>query len=216
MCVEPRRWTLIVFARSGRAGEVKTRLIPLLGVDGATGLHRTLVRQTLDRAGQARGARVELWLGAGSHTGIDAGRPVDCGPAEGVFAQRGRDLGERMAHAIADAWARDGRPDQGRYVLIGCDCPAQTPQDLEQAAAALQTHELVLQPALDGGYVLIGMRRPEPRLFASIEWGSARVLRQTEDLATGLGLRVHRLRPVPDLDTEQDFATALAQGWLPR
>ena len=131
-----------------------------------------------------------------------------------LFEQRGDDLGQRMAHALADAQTRHGAG--GRCVLIGTDCPSQSAHDLVQAAAALQSHDVVLQPALDGGYVLIGVNRLHPELFESIDWGSPKVCAQTEAQAAALRLRVYRMRRLRDLDTEADLREALLHGWLGR
>ncbi len=212
MHAEDPAWTLVVFARAPRAGQVKTRLIPALGVAGATRVHRALMRQTLARACAARGARVELWI-AGSPDHAFVRRCTQRYPVA-LHQQHGADLGERIAHAMRAALARTPAPR--RCVLIGSDCPAQSAQDLEQAAVALRSHDLALQPALDGGYVLIGLTDPHPALFEAIPWGSRQVCAQTEARAASLGLSVARLRALPDLDTEEDLRQALASGWLSR
>ncbi len=205
-----KRWTLQVFARAPVAGRVKTRLIAELGPQGAADLHCRLVLAALRRGCAARGARVELWV---------AGDPVDPFVQDcarrfrvPVLEQHGADLGERMVNAFSHAFATGARP--GRCVLIGSDCPAQTPDDLQQAAAALQTHDAVLQPSRDGGYVLIGLTRPQPHLFDAIEWGGPSVLRQTLQRAASLHLALRLLRELPDLDNAEDFRHALAQRWL--
>jgi rSAM/selenodomain-associated transferase 1 len=209
MRAEAPGWALIVFARAPVEGEVKTRLIPALGVEGATRLHRQLLARTLERACAARGARVELWIAG------DTGHPfvAECARRFGlpVFPQQGADLGERMAAALALPRAAD--PGAAR-VLIGTDCPAQTAGDLEQARAALASHDVVLQPARDGGYVLIGLKRPQPGLFEAVGWGGPRVTAQTLQRAASLGLSVQRLRPLPDLDTEADLQAARQRGWI--
>jgi rSAM/selenodomain-associated transferase 1 len=210
MGAERPAWALVVFASSPVAGQVKTRLIPALGADGAAALHRQLMLRTLDRAHAARGARVELWIaGQRDHRFVQT-----CGEQYQVplREQRGADLGQRMAHAFADVLSRSEA--SGRCVLIGSDCPAQTAQDLEQAACALDTYDVVVQPAHDGGYVLIGLRSERPQLFEAIAWGSDRVLDQTLQRAARLGLTVLRLRAVPDLDTEADLQRAREQGWI--
>ena len=196
-------WTLLVFARAPVAGQVKTRLIAQLGAQGAAELHRQLVTRALQRACATRGARVQLWV---------AGDPLDpfvqdCARRFGVavFEQHGTDLGQRMAGAFESA---------GGGVLIGTDCPAQTPGDLEQAADALQSHSAVLQPAEDGGYVLVGLQRPQPRLFEQISWGSASVTQQTLARAASLRLTVHLLRTLPDLDSAEDLKRARESGWI--
>ena len=201
---------MLVFARAPLAGAVKTRLIPALGAQAATDLHRQLVLLTLQRACAARGAQVQLWI---------AGDPFEafvqdcatrfCTP---VYEQRGADLGRRMADAFERALS--GADRTSRCVLIGTDCPAQTSQDLEYAAEALRLHDAVLQPAEDGGYVLVGLKRPRPELFNAIDWGGPRVTAQTLQRATSLGLTVHQLRTLPDLDSAADLQRAREHGWI--
>ncbi|HEX4585732.1 MAG TPA: TIGR04282 family arsenosugar biosynthesis glycosyltransferase [Burkholderiaceae bacterium] len=208
MRAEP--WPLLVFARAPVEGEVKTRLIPTLGARRATDLYRRLALETLRRACAARSSQVQLWIaGDPGHAFVQ-----DCARTfrVPVFEQCGADLGHRMAYAFDHAL---GATEHGAgCVLIGTDCPAQTVQDLEQAADALQRHDAVLQPAHDGGYVLVGLSRPQPRLFEAIEWGSGRVAEQTLQRAARLGLALHLLRPLPDLDSAMDLQHARAQGWV--
>jgi hypothetical protein len=118
-----------------------------------------------------------------------------------LHAQRGADLGRRMQRALA--WTlRDSR----YAVLIGSDCPALTPAVLRNAFRALRAgSDVVLVPALDGGYVLIGMRRPAARLFHGIEWGSARVLQQTRRRLRQLGLNWVELPALADVDRPEDL-----------
>jgi uncharacterized protein len=203
-------WPLLVFARAAVVGQVKTRLIPELGADGACNLHRQLMSRTLQRACAARGAHVQLWIG-GDPTEVfvqECSRRY-CVP---VFEQRGADLGRRMAEAFDHA-LRSANPTAG-CVLIGTDCPAQTVKDLEDAHDALRSHDAVLQPAEDGGYVLIGLRRPLAQLFDAIDWGSEHVTEQTSQRAAVLGLTLHALRTVPDLDSSADLQHARARGWI--
>lgn len=203
---------MLVFARAPLAGAVKTRLIPALGAQGAMDLHRQLVSRTLQRACAARGAQVQLWI---------AGDPLDTFVQDcarrfrtPVFEQRGADLGRRMADAFERALS--GLDRTAGCVLVGTDCPAQTVQDLEQAAEALRSHDAVLQPAEDGGYVLVGLKRPQAELFAAIDWGSPRVTEQTLQRAASLGLALHLLRTLPDLDSASDLQRARERGWIDR
>ena len=198
---------IAVFARAPVAGATKTRLIPRLGADGAARLQEQLIERALARATAVAGAAVSLWVAG------DLAQPfvADAARRHGValHAQQGIDLGERMAHAFATLLH-----GAERAVLIGTDCPAMTVDDLHDAAAALDNNDVVVQPALDGGYVLIALRAAQPQLFAGIAWGSALVLEQTMARAAELGLTVGRARPLPDLDTPEDHAHALAQGWV--
>jgi glycosyltransferase A (GT-A) superfamily protein (DUF2064 family) len=117
-----------------------------------------------------------------------------------------------MGCALADVLGRSDTT--GRCVLIGADCPAQSVQDLERAARALDTHDVVVQPSWDGGYVLIGLREPHPELFEAIAWGSNQVLEQTRQRAASRGLALHCLRTVADLDTVADLQQARERGWI--
>jgi hypothetical protein len=101
-------------------------------------------------------------------------------------------------------------------IIIGTDCPAQRPEDLLQARARLDGTDIVLQPAHDGGYVLIAMTRPHPEAFSDIPWGSAAVLDTTRRRCGASGLRIDELRALPDLDQPEDLDLAIAQGWIDR
>jgi hypothetical protein len=196
---------IAVFARAPVAGQAKTRLIPLLGADGAAALQRQLIERTLATACAVPGARVTLWVAG------DAAHPFVAGAARRFGAalaeQQGSDLGARMHHAFETA----GAP----LVLIGTDCPQLAIEDLSAAAGALRAHDVVIQPANDGGYVLIGLTRPQPLLFESIDWGGPQVLRQTRERIDALGLHC-ALRPaLDDLDTPADLQRARAAGLLP-
>jgi len=196
---------IAVFARAPVAGEAKTRLIPLLGADGAAALQRQLIERTLATACAVPGATVTLWVAGDCAHPFIAEVAARFGIA--LATQVGNDLGERMQHAFEAA----GAP----LVLIGTDCPQLAPPDLAAAAAALAAHDVVIQPATDGGYVLIGLARAQPALFESIDWGGPQVLRQTQARIATIGLRC-ALRPtLDDLDTAADLQRALAAGLLP-
>jgi uncharacterized protein len=196
---------IAVFARAPIAGQAKTRLIPRLGADGAARLQRQLTAAALARARAFPGARVTLWTTAASDD-ADA-RAAAGGIGATVRTQLGADLGARMAHAFSHTL--DGtRP----MLLIGTDCPAQTVDDLRAAAAALRNADAVVQPAEDGGYVLIGMNDARPALFAGIAWGTDRVLEATRSRAAEHGIRLAELPPRWDLDRSEDLDRALALG----
>ncbi len=191
---------LILFTRWPQPGRAKTRLIPALGPAGAAEVQRRLTEGTLARAlefVQRHPTRLELrgegadpaafrrWLGLAPLI-----RPQDSG-----------DLGRRMDLALTRALAEG----EERAVLIGSDCPGLTPEILAMSLAALADHDLVLGPAQDGGYYLVGLRRPAPEIFRGIAWGSDRVLRQTLNRASELGLRVALLPELADLDRPEDL-----------
>jgi hypothetical protein len=176
----------------------------MLGAGGAAALQRRLIERTLATACAVPGALVTLWVAGDSEHPFITGVSARFGVA--LAAQVGNDLGARMQHAFEAA----GAP----LVLIGTDCPQLAPPDLAAAAAALAANDVVIQPATDGGYVLIGLARPQPALFESIDWGGPQVLRQTQARIATIGLRC-ALRPtLDDLDTPADLQRALAAGLL--
>ena len=189
---------LIVFARAPEPGQVKTRLAPLLGAGGAARLHARMVVKTLETALASGAGKVEL----------------HCAPStKNIFFREMRDrfgvrlrsqamgrLGERMHHAFKRALRR-----HPYALLIGGDCPALRPSDLRSALRALRAGaDAVLSPAEDGGYALIGLRRPSRRLFEGVAWGSDRVLEQTRRRLGRLGWRHRELRRLWDVDRPED------------
>jgi len=202
---------IIVMAKAPIAGRVKTRLAPLLGNDGALALHRQLIESTLFRARDAALGAVTLWIDGD----ITLPEVTTCALRQrvGLQAQRGADLGARMQAAFALTFANAPARDS-RCLLIGSDCPALSPLALRKAAAALDQHDAVLVPALDGGYVLVGLQQPQPTLFYDIAWGTDSVLTTTRERMRSAGLRWAELDPLPDLDTADDYRGALAAGWI--
>jgi rSAM/selenodomain-associated transferase 1 len=196
----------LVFARAPLPGATKTRLIPLLGAEGAAALHRRLVRQALATAAAAGAA--ELWCTPDCSDPFLQAAATDCDAS--LHAQRGTDLGTRMADALADALRR-----KPYAVCIGSDCPALTAQHLQQAVAALRAgHEAVLAPAEDGGYALIGLARQAPGLFAGIDWGGPAVMAQTREQLRAGGLHWLELETLWDVDRPEDYRRLQQSGLL--
>jgi hypothetical protein len=110
-------------------------------------------------------------------------------------------LGERLTAAFRDAF-KSGRD---RVVIIGSDSPDITRQDIEAAWSALETNDVVLGPAEDGGYWLIGLRAEQPVLFENIAWSSRTVFEETLSRARAAKLSTHILRKLPDIDTIEDL-----------
>ena len=119
---------------------------------------------------------------------------------QSVQLQQGADLGERMLHALRDALQR-----YSQVILVGSDCPWLTPGGLLQAAHALRTAHVVLQPATDGGYVLIGARKVGPDLFEDVPWGSDGVFAETARRLEEGGYRWTALEALPDIDRPEDL-----------
>jgi len=189
----------IVFAKAPRAGEVKTRLIPLLGAEGAAALHRQLVQRTLVTTTDAGLGPVELHA---APTVNDAFLQ-DCARRFGValLPQLGENLGTRMCNAFDEGLAR-----HSRVLIVGTDCPVLTTQHLDAAQAALASgNDAVLIPAEDGGYALIGLARCDTHLFENIEWGGNAVLAATRERLKSLKWRWHEMETLWDVDRPDDY-----------
>jgi hypothetical protein len=193
---------LIVFTRYPEPGATKTRLIPALGAEGAAELHRRLTEHTLRQARRYGAADVEVqWTG-----GDEGAMRAWLGPGTRLRKQSEDDLGARMAEAFRTAF------DEGasRAVLVGCDSPDLGPESYEAAFEALDRYDVVVGPAVDGGYYLVGIRAAAPDAwrssFAGIDWGTERVLAQTLARAQETGLSVALLAPLEDVDRPEDLA----------
>jgi rSAM/selenodomain-associated transferase 1 len=179
-------------------GRVKTRLARTLGDECACALYRAFVLDLADRLDAL--PYLVTWAYAPAEAPFAALLPEGC-----VRPQRGADLGERMAHAI-DAALADGAPC---VVVLGADVPHVPAASIMEAVERLLAGtDVVLGPARDGGYYLIGARAAVPGLFTDVAWGTADVLATTMERARRLGLSVHLLPPTFDVD-ERDDLTAL-------
>jgi uncharacterized protein len=191
---------LIVFTRYPEPGKTKTRMISLLGDEGAAMLQRQMTEYTIKKVKQlssifpvliaiyfAGGDRQSMqdWLGTGF---------IYQPQSEG-------DLGQRMRLAFDRAFVADMK----KVIIIGTDCPELNTTILSEAVDALNRYDLVLGPAADGGYYLIGLSRLIPELFADISWGTSEVLAQTRKIAQKLQLSLHYLPILRDVDRPEDL-----------
>lgn len=194
------RGVLVVFARAPRVGEVKTRMTPPLAPAEAAALYACMLDDVLEASAALAGEHgLEPVLAA--HPAEACAELARRTPRSfRVVAQRGRDLGERMAWAVAEAAAGGATP----VVLRGSDSPALAAPVLRAALEALREADLALSPDRDGGYQLVALRRPAPGLFAH-PMGTPAVLEDTLSRARGLGLRVRLVPPGFDLDTVEDL-----------
>jgi rSAM/selenodomain-associated transferase 1 len=206
--VTERRERLIVFTRSPRRGAVKTRLIPLLGADGAADLHAALLDHTLKTA-RAVGAE-KLELHAAEIDDDLSARAERYGAT--LFQQCCGDLGERMQYAFTRALAVDRC---SAVVLIGSDCAVLSELHLAHAFDALREGcDAVLGPAEDGGYVLIGLTRAAPEVFSGIDWGTSSVMTQTRVRLQRLGWTWHELETLWDIDRPDDYLRLARSGFM--
>jgi rSAM/selenodomain-associated transferase 2/rSAM/selenodomain-associated transferase 1 len=189
-----------ILAKAPVPGLAKTRLIPALGVAGAARAQRQFALQTLGTARHAATGAVTLWCAPdASHRFFRAVRDH-----HGVLcrAQPVGDLGQRMQAAMAQHF--DQTPRQA-LLIVGTDCPVLAPAHLQQAADALRTHDAVLIPAEDGGYVLIGLARPLPGVFTDMVWSTPRVLADTRQRLRAAGARWLELGALWDVDEPADW-----------
>ncbi len=199
---------LIVMTRIPEAGRVKTRLIPALGPEGAAALHAALLRRTLHLANlhsQQSAVDLEVHFTGGTTTSADRF------PIERVGnwrEQQGADLGERMHRAIETACVEGAR----HVLVIGTDCPDLSLEVLSDAWKQLERYDVVLGPAADGGYYLIGMNRPNDGLFQGVDWGSERVFSQTQQRCRDWGLSVGLLSTLTDIDEAENLVSCRRSG----
>ncbi|MEO8104274.1 MAG: TIGR04282 family arsenosugar biosynthesis glycosyltransferase [Betaproteobacteria bacterium] len=189
---------LVIYAKAPIPGQVKTRLAQVLDSANAALLHTALVERALDTARRSGMSRVELCCAPDvDHSFFQA-----CADDFDVTltGQGEGDLGERMLRTLV----RTVKPD-GAAIIIGADCPALTGTHIAAAARALADHDVVLTPAEDGGYVLVGARRTHAGMFDAIDWGSAAVLAQQRQNLGRLGLSWHEMPTLWDIDRPEDL-----------
>jgi hypothetical protein len=191
---------LCVFTRFPVPGETKTRLIPELGPQGAATLQREMTAHTMQTTRRAciqAGRKTEVHF-----TGADELQMREwLGPDVDYVAQADGDLGARMYFAVH----RTFESDAARVVIVGTDCPDLTEHDIGQAFALLHTHDTVIGPTEDGGYYLIGLRKPVADLFVDVDWGSETVFESTMHIAEAAGLEVGLLPIRRDVDLPEDM-----------
>ena len=191
---------VIAFARAPSAGGTKTRLIPALGPDGAADLYRCFL---LDTLANLQGVEADIVVAAAQEGDSQAVASLaeDVCPGAELIVQSGADLGERIANAVRQVLSR-GHP---RVAVVGTDSPSLPSRLVGEALELAAERDLVLGPAFDGGYYLIGLRALAPALFAGIAWGSDSVLCDTLARARDLRLSVALLQPWYDVDTPGDL-----------
>lgn len=188
---------LLLLTRSPVKGKVKTRLIPCLGEDGATVAHKELVLNTLNTLDNCDFVDKKVWL-KGERSVFDSCFSTSFFISE----QKSNDLGENMLEA-----AKQALIDYQHVIIIGSDCPDLSTHDIQQARKDLNNgDDLVLGPAEDGGYYLIGFSQLYSELFSGIEWGTEKVFNTTLQKAKDLSLGVSTLTMHYDVDTAEDYA----------
>lgn len=191
---------LIIFAKAPIAGAVKTRLQPQYSAQNAAHLQNYFILKTVEMASNLKNIDIEL-----SCAPDDAHLIFQqCVTQYGITSkpQQGIDLGERMKNALAEALTQ-----YSQAVVIGTDCPEITSDYLNEAFSMLENGiDAVIGPALDGGYVLLGLRRFSPLLFENVRWGTEQVLSETRKILELLGWQWDELNTLRDIDTPEDLA----------
>lgn len=196
-----RQERLIIFTRYPEPGKAKTRMIPALGAEGAASLHRQMTEHTLNQVRELRCFRpvsIEVRFDGGNQQLMQDWLGSDL-----VYQPQGEgDLGSRLARSLHSAFQNG----IDRTIIIGTDCPDLNSQAIAQAFCLLEpARDLVLGPALDGGYYLIGVSYFIPELFTGISWGTAEVLQQTSEIAKKLNLAFAELPELADVDRPEDL-----------
>lgn len=194
------RCAIIVMTRYPEAGKVKTRLIKHLGAEGATRLHQKMAEHTISTLEPLRDIQTaDLWIffsgGSTEQMQTWLGEELEYRP------QQGENLGCRMTHAFEHIFATG----YTRAVMLGTDCPDIEGATVVKALKYLRRADVALGPAEDGGYYLIGINELHPDLFRNIDWGSAKVLKQTVEIVKNLNLIPAYLPPLRDIDTPEDL-----------
>jgi rSAM/selenodomain-associated transferase 1 len=182
---------LVLFARYPTAGACKTRLIPALGPAGAADLHRRLTERTV---AVLRASRAPVTV---AFTGASAAQfAAWLGPDVGLVEQVEGDLTARLMACL----------DPAPVIFFGADTPDLAPQHVEAAIAALERHDIVIGPAEDGGYYLIGMRTALPELLTDMPWSTDQVLPETLARLARRGIAPVLLETLADCDRPEDLA----------
>lgn len=192
-----RKQALLIFAKNPEAGNVKTRLAATMGNSAALAIYNQLLLHT---------AAVTVYLPVDKFVFFSPFIPEeDVWDGRFYFKERqhGNDLGERMSNAFAITF------DKGydELVIIGSDCLELNAGIIMNAFAYLNQHDVVIGPAADGGYYLLGMKQMHKGLFENMEWSTATVLADTIIKSDSLGLKHYLLPVLKDIDEEKDLET---------
>lgn len=181
---------LVLFAKYPLPGFAKTRLIPALGADGAARVHRHLARRTVEVLQQS-GAPVEI-------------RTAGAGAAEfRAWLGESMTLVEQVEGGLTERLIDAGRDHP--HIFFGADTPDLTVEMVHAAISALETRDIVIGPAEDGGYYLIGMRRARPELLHDMPWSTSEVAAETLRRCEALALSVALLPALADCDRPEDL-----------
>ncbi len=187
---------LLVFTRLPVPGKTKTRLIPSLGTHGAANLQKQMTEHLLTQFQNLQQLTLQVHFAGGTAQDMRSW----LGNELTFIAQSEGDLGVRLASALRQGFTAGLQ----RIVIVGSDCPTLGEAQIIEAFLHLQSHDVVIGPATDGGYYLIGLNQLHAALFENIPWGSDRVFTITQEIAHRQNLSVALLSPLSDIDRPED------------
>jgi uncharacterized protein len=214
------KYSLLVMSKSPILGYVKTRMQPYLSQEKSLQLHVALTQHCLKQWSKADGLAIQLWIGGNienfqsevlSPMGDEFVEMYD------LYSQPEGDLGKRMSFAVTsifnntavnievNAEEKSNEGKQEGVFLVGTDCPFIDEKYLALAKFELEKNDVVIGPATDGGYVLLGMKNHHPALFTNVLWGSSSVLEKTQSILYQGNLQSVLLPPLPDIDVVGDL-----------
>lgn len=199
--------SVVIFAKAPIPGFAKTRLIPLLGAPGAADVARRLTEHAVRAAITADVGPVAMWCAPDADHASFAALRQRFGLS--LHVQTGADLGERLHNAV-EATARGGP-----VLVMGTDCAVITAAHVKRCAEALREFDGAVIPVEDGGYFLLGLRQPQPALFAGVSWSTSAVFAETRAKATAAGLTLKVFEQLWDMDRPEDYERAVSEGVLP-
>ena len=191
---------VIVFAKEPLAGQVKTRLLTQLSAERALALHIAMLKWVCGQIRRSQLCPIALYVTSNpQHKAF-----LSLCNKKDIYTQSGDDLGAKMANAAEQCLLQ---PDVDKVLLVGADCPAIDGNYIHQAIAALDAgNQVVIGPASDGGYVLLGLQSVYSELFENINWGSDKVLSQTTAGLAATGRAYHLLPTLWDVDRPEDLS----------
>ncbi|MCZ8344533.1 MAG: TIGR04282 family arsenosugar biosynthesis glycosyltransferase [Leptospira sp.] len=185
---------IILFSKKPKLGHVKTRIAKSLGDSKALAIHKELLEITLKMLQRVECKKYLFW------DELSEESPEFLYHGFDIRSQKGKDLGERMENAFSDVI-----PFHDKVLILGTDCPCINAEILEEAFVSLDTSDLVLGPAADGGYYLLGKKVMNPMVFKDIQWSTDTVLADTIKTCKEQKLKFNLLRVLSDIDTEEDY-----------
>ena len=201
---------LVIFAKAPIPGEVNTRLCPPLTPDEAATLHGSFVLDMLERTKLAV-ATLQLpfhrYLACAPSSDLVFFKIMEERQGVRLLDQVGGDLGQRIHRAFIDLFSKGYK----QVIIVGTDVPTLPLSVYQEAFAMLDRSDVVLGPALDGGYYLIGLKQPEEKLFTGVPWSTDQVLAVTQQQAKTLGLSVGLTTTWRDMDTIADLQALITE-----